>query len=325
MKKIIFVISFLLIAVNVFATDYYGGAAGKNINADDLWYEAVSGSCSGSGSPVASATVLQEGNTLYANGCTIAINTSFTATEITNKLGGAANAVAGGGYTIAGAATVTSNVVASDTNNTAVITASAGSYTIEVVGNITAGAGRGLVGAANNTINVTGNVTAAAEIGVYNNNAGAVNITGNVTGGSVIQKHGLHTAYGGGTVTGTVTGGAAVGAAGVNCTGTTGMTLTGNLVNTATANASQGKIIYSPASPANYIQYGATKYYYDIPDAASVLSSDTVAGESGTYDEAARNTDPGEENVRSGTTYKIQNSEKTGSMSAGGGGGAWGF
>jgi hypothetical protein len=41
----------------------------------------------------------------------------------------------------------------------------------------------------------------------------------------------------------------------------------------------------------------------------------------GTFDEAARNTDPGEENVLAPTTYRIANTEKTGEAAAGGGDG----
>jgi hypothetical protein len=39
----------------------------------------------------------------------------------------------------------------------------------------------------------------------------------------------------------------------------------------------------------------------------------------GTFDEAARNTDPGEENVEDGVTYKILNVAKEGTMVGGGG------
>ena len=53
----------------------------------------------------------------------------------------------------------------------------------------------------------------------------------------------------------------------------------------------------------------------DLPDAANVLDDDTVWGVAGTFDESARNTDPGVGNVLYGTTYLIENTSKTGSMS----------
>lgn len=63
----------------------------------------------------------------------------------------------------------------------------------------------------------------------------------------------------------------------------------------------------------------------DLPDVANVLTSDTVDGVAGTFDEAARNTDPGEAHVEDGVTYKIQNVAKEGSLVGGGGGGGGGL
>ena len=56
-----------------------------------------------------------------------------------------------------------------------------------------------------------------------------------------------------------------------------------------------------------------------VPAASNVLSGVSVDATTGTFDEAARNTDPGIANVRSGTNYKIQNSSLTGTMSGGAG------
>jgi hypothetical protein len=55
-----------------------------------------------------------------------------------------------------------------------------------------------------------------------------------------------------------------------------------------------------------------------VPAASNVLSGVSVDATTGTFDEAARNTDPGIANVRSGTNYKIQNASLTGTMAAGG-------
>jgi hypothetical protein len=53
-------------------------------------------------------------------------------------------------------------------------------------------------------------------------------------------------------------------------------------------------------------------YTPDFPDVGNVLTSDTVNGVQGTFDESARNTDPGEANVKDGETYLIQNVSKEG-------------
>lgn len=55
-------------------------------------------------------------------------------------------------------------------------------------------------------------------------------------------------------------------------------------------------------------------------DAGNITSGTTISGIAGTFDESARNTDPGEANVKDGTTYKIQNVSKEGSYVGTGGG-----
>jgi hypothetical protein len=51
-----------------------------------------------------------------------------------------------------------------------------------------------------------------------------------------------------------------------------------------------------------------------VPVAGNVLSGVAVDATTGTFDEAARNTDPGESNVIFGTSYKIQNASKIGTF-----------
>jgi len=53
----------------------------------------------------------------------------------------------------------------------------------------------------------------------------------------------------------------------------------------------------------------------DFPEVENVLTIDTVNDVQGTFDEAARNTDPGEANVLDSTGYLIQNASKTGTYS----------
>ena len=64
------------------------------------------------------------------------------------------------------------------------------------------------------------------------------------------------------------------------------------------------------------VSYGTDGTEYDgaadLPALSSVLDTDTLLGESGTFDEAARNTDPGVGNVLAPTSYKIQNVDKVG-------------
>jgi hypothetical protein len=57
-----------------------------------------------------------------------------------------------------------------------------------------------------------------------------------------------------------------------------------------------------------------------VPAASNVLLGVAVDATTGTFDEASRNTDPGEANVKLGTGYKIQNVNKTGTLIGGGGG-----
>lgn len=62
--------------------------------------------------------------------------------------------------------------------------------------------------------------------------------------------------------------------------------------------------------------YGAAGTYH-APDAAEVINTATfgpASAISGTFDEAARNTDPGVAAVLYGTTYKIRNVDKTGTF-----------
>lgn len=70
-----------------------------------------------------------------------------------------------------------------------------------------------------------------------------------------------------------------------------------------------------PAQGDTITNAGAFTLTFDVdfPSAASVLTSDTVNRVAGTFDEAARNTDPGEAAVRYGVTYTIQGVSKTGS------------
>jgi hypothetical protein len=57
----------------------------------------------------------------------------------------------------------------------------------------------------------------------------------------------------------------------------------------------------------------------DVPSPSDVLLGVDVDATTGTFDEAARNVDPGVANVKLATDYKIQNVDLTGTLSGGGG------
>lgn len=71
------------------------------------------------------------------------------------------------------------------------------------------------------------------------------------------------------------------------------------------------KAIGGPPAAANHLGISSTTHSY--LDIGAAQRSETV-------DEASRNTDPGEANVKSGTSYKIQNVAKNGSYAGGSGG-----
>lgn len=290
----------VLCAGIVIATDYYGGAAGKNHNANDLWFTggAISGSCTGVGDPVSSATVLQAGNNLYANGCTIAIVDSFTAGKISTEDGDAGgNAVAGGGYTVAinsvGALTFTTNIRGGTSDCLAISGAGAAGTELTIVGDITGGDASGIEGVidthtgAGAIIAVTGNITGGSSTSAYGYNmtgaTGTVNITGNATASNT--SHALRNYSTGAIMTLT---GDCIGAAGGDYYGCVAplagpFTVTGKIIAGARGSGAAGSIRWAPSSAQKYIKFdgGGTAIY-----AGAGLGSD--AG--GTQIDAGANT-----------------------------------
>lgn len=274
-------------------TTYYAQNSSVNIDSANQWNTAADGS----GSALTWAS-LGATDVLNANGKTaIAINVNFTCARIET------DATLGGAFTITAGRTITCDITA---GSSTCVTCSSGSGSNTFVGNITGGNAanvRGLYRAtAAVAFTITGNVTggsASGAAGLYNSSAGTVSITGDITAGSALNAYSINTSAG-------------------------TITVTGNIINNASTHAVNGPIVYAP-SATNYIQYpdtSATKnYYYDIPDVANLLTTDTAAGVSGTFNEADRNTDPGEENVEDGVTYKILNVSKEGTLVASGGGG----
>ena len=72
--------------------------------------------------------------------------------------------------------------------------------------------------------------------------------------------------------------------------------------------------IYWDEPETDHIRLRVTPATPDFPDAANVLTTDTTNGVAGTFDESARNTDPGIANVIKDVSYKIQNSSKVGTF-----------
>jgi len=216
------------------ATTWYAQNSTVDIDSVNEWNDEVGGGGNWLTWPPA------VDDTLCANGKTaIAINVSVTCAELNNTGGGA--------YTVAGAVTLTCNIVFGTV--TCIVTSGTG-YTLAIVGNVS-GTGAynqfGIKGSV--TITVLGNVTAGPSCYVSAAiQAGVVTVTGNVTGGATSLGRGVEAVTV--VVNGNVTGGsssntnAVAGAVTVNG---------GNIINTASAVAVYGSLTYNPGA-GNYIQ-----------------------------------------------------------------------
>jgi hypothetical protein len=270
------------------AATYYAQNSSVDINSASLWNTAANGS----GDTLTWAS-LDSADILCANGKTaININVGFTCAKITTEtLDGAG----GGGFTLSTNATINCDIVA---GTTPCITCVSATYTVTInATNITGGTAanaRGIFRDTNtatliiNATNITGGSNATAT-GFRTNGAGTVTITAtDITG---VGGSGVHFGVPSGThtvaatrISGSSTTGQAYGLVSANPS----LVVSGSMVNTLYANAVEGKLIYNPAA-TDYIEWPAPdsttkKYYYDIPDAANVLATDTVAGVDGTFE-----------------------------------------
>jgi hypothetical protein len=346
MKKLLLILAIIFIAVPSFATVYYGGAAGKNINADDLWYTAVTGSCAGDGSPVAWSTVGAGTHTLVANGCTIAIpngaNLTVTAAKITNKETDDpdADCVDGGTFTYTTSAdytlTINAEIEAGGTADCIAISGSAaGSARVTInTGPITGGSaanidgiydthtsGEVVIGSTGNLVTITGGsnstargynytATGAGTVKAYANGVGATAIgiiNASINSGAILTLY-----------EGKCQGSDSSLAHGCS-TGTAGnITLSGaNIISSTYCMGVSGKIYSAP---------GATNYILLPVDSSYATGTiDTHAVVYGPVDDG-----DGWDNSGTLTTEaEIKSGEKigtaTGTMSSSGGGGAWLF
>lgn len=321
-KYLITILLILLTWTPAWGTTYYGGAPGKDIAADDLWYEDVTGDCTGTGSPVAHGTVLQAGNTLIANGCTITISDSFTAGTITNLAGADPQSVSGGKFTFSttslASKTFTTNIIAGTVDCLEI--SGTGNNTNTIIGNITGSAATGAADGVYDTHSVgtiavgsagtPTTITSGGYTGVgYNisSTTGSLVVTGNAVG---VYSPGLKASIsstGSATITGNCTGSDTY-AGGVGCfsTGATPLTIVGNIINGSRDVGATGSITWNPTAPANgvtghYVQFvggtdvfcgkntdDATKaksdfYYIDPTDGTSTVGTAATGGGAWAY------------------------------------------
>jgi len=345
MKKILSILIILFVASYANATTYYGGAADKNINGDDLWYTGVTGSCAGDGSPVAWSTVGQTGNTLVANGCTITIpndaNLTVTVDKISNKETDTpdADCVDGGSFTYETSAdytlTLNAAIEAGRTEDCLVISGSApGSARVTLTGAMNGGSASGVdsvydthtvgevvVGSTGNLVTITGGSNVLAFGYKFTANAAStVKMYANGVGGSSagIQNSSVNS---GAIITiyeGVCLGGAsASGYGGCSAPNAGPIVLSGVTIQSGTGTFGVSGRIYAQPGATNYILMPVdSSYSAGTVDTHSVVYGPVADGDSWTNS----NTLTTEAEIKSGE--KIGTATGTMSIS---GGGAWGW
>lgn len=300
MKKLLLIIGFLLIASQAWATDYFGCAT-ASINSDSTFCTTPTGSCAGSTS-VTAATALQAGNNLYANGCTLSITDSFTATKISTEDGdGAGAAVAGGKFTLStttvSGKTLTTAIKAGSTDCLEISGTGAANPVLTIIGQLdgsetTAGAdavydqhtaGTVVLGASGSPITINGGNGYNGRGYSFNTTTGVTTIYANanaITGTGVFV---FISSTGSASITGTCTGSSTAGTfAGCDSAGTTGLVVNGNIVNGTGSQGTSGSIVWNPTAPSNgvngnYIKFngGGTAVYAgkNTNDASKALTT----------------------------------------------------
>jgi len=318
MKKLFLLIAILALAPGVAwgTNNYYACQAAQNLTGDNTWclYAALeSGSpavCTkaAAGSYTAWATVAADNPTLYANGCTVVVNDSFTAVAIsTADGGGGANDFAGGGFTLDMNAvtgkTITANITAGTTDCLAISGVATGK-TLAIVGTVTGGTSTGADGIADTrtygTItfsegNILGN-SGSNSMGWNQTGANSItSITGNVTAGAGAGAIGysINCAACSATIAGDcIGGGATAGAPAPGCYGVSraesNLVITGNIINGDYSTGAIGRFKWEPSSLAKYVVMdggGTPIYASKAPAAANVaVGTSTVDWNDGSYD-----------------------------------------
>lgn len=323
MKKLLLTIIILLAMVGQgWATDYWA-CANANMDASDQWSTTPAGtSCAcTAGAFVAWSSINGGAHNIYANGCTVALTDDTGDISLTKiSSGQSGSGVIGGKFTFdvstQNAITITANIEAGDDDGLSVSGAGAGSTTTEltIIGNLTGGSDTGdhgvtctatssrlIIGSEGTPATITGGTGSTAS-GLY---VGGSNLSVVITGNAIGNVGpGITSA----AITGTLTGNAQAGTGGTAAAGvysslsTSNWTLVGNIIDSTMAGG------WSARPPQTWT-VGNTYYHKNAAGAYLYVS-----------------TDPGVENVKSGTaTYYIQGVAKDGTYIAGGGGGAWGF
>jgi hypothetical protein len=297
-KTFLLAILMVMAAGQGWATNYYACQAAQNLTGDATWCTAaqVSGSCAAIAARTAWATVVADSPTLYANGCTVVVNDSFTAVGLSTADGDAGGAaVAGGSFTL-DLATVTAKTlttaITAGTTDCLVVSGAAGAGTVlTITGALTGSSTTNGMDAVSDThtgatsvIVVNGDITGGSNSSAcgYNGTGttGYFTFTGNAlgVGGTGIL---LTTATTGSTITGNCTGSStAVGGVGCSSNGAGGLTIigtgntVGNIVDGARAVGVSGSIGWTPHA-ANYRQ---TTFGTDVFASAAPTKADIKVG-----------------------------------------------
>jgi hypothetical protein len=280
MKKILsWIIIFILMATPSWATDYYACNSSTAVQSDNWCTAGATGLGSCAGTPDTTAeTALQSGNTLYANGCTLAITDSFTATKISNEDGdGAGAAVAGGAFTLSTSTvsgkTLTTAIKAGSADCLLISGTGAANPVLTILGQLDGSSTTSNADAVYDQHTVGTVVLGASGSPITSNGGNGYNGAGysfvsGTTGGVIayvnaigITGRGLKfyvasssTASLVGTCTGSST---AVDAEGCYSWGAVGLSVTGNIINGTRSQGTSGSIIWNPTAPAD----GVTGHY----------------------------------------------------------------
>jgi len=257
---------------------WYAQNSTVNIDSVNEWNDVANGSGSWLTWPPA------VGDTLHANGKTsIAVNVDVTCATITAVGGVGTFLINTNGVTIA------ANLIA---GNAGTFLMNSGTPTVTVSGTVTGGGSYCIAQSVAGVLNITNNVTggsASGGHGVYTTGtAGTITITGNLLGGSNSNAHAVNMTLANTlTVTGNVT--AATGRGITSSHGSAVITVSaGNIVDTTTVSAIgvTSGFIYVPGATNYYrmrtVGAATLDHYYDVPSAANVRETDTVAGVTGT-------------------------------------------
>lgn len=312
-------------------TDYFACAAGE-VHANNVWCTAAhaNGSCSNDGTTEGdTAAILVAGNSFYANGCTMTIESGFTATKISTAANGE---VAGGGFTLNSASypnlTLTTAVEGGTTDCLTISGEMESGETITIIGNLTGSATTGsaravyvtatvggvTIGSGGSPTTITGGAGAYSSAGIYVNSAtGIITVNGNCQAAKGMGCYYLCNSTGSFTVNGNCIGGTAdPDGHGCFAIGSTGITVNGSIINGTRSAGAAGTIVWNPVAPASGV--GS---YFESDGNGTKVAVGKVTNEAAA--DVAAKIDSAEYFIKF-DDHAITQGTKTA-----GGGGAWGF